>query len=344
MADIFLSYAREDQETARLFADGLEAAGLTVWWDVTLRSGEAYDEVTEEALREAKAVVVLWSRNSVDSRWVRAEATHGDKNKILAPAMIEPCERPILFELTQAAELFDWKGDLNDPAWNEFVDDLRKLIAAGEAAATAPAQAQPAPRPTRTRRFTIPNLAQWALAGAVLIAAGAFLVGPRLAPQAVAPTTAAVDPHRLAECNELRAQNVEMQARSARFAQSDLAARATSVSALIAGGKSGSDIYYAAIEDTATPLGDYAYLSHYWEVFGACVNDATLRFDAIASEAPFPEAFWNQTRDLRHLFARNWRGQGRVLPDFMSNFAELCGSYRAQRARADPYDTLDCTL
>jgi hypothetical protein len=73
--DIFLSYNREDQATAQRFAERFEAAGMSVWWDVTLRSGEAYDEVTEEALRTAKAVVVLWSPRSVVSRWVRAEAT-----------------------------------------------------------------------------------------------------------------------------------------------------------------------------------------------------------------------------------------------------------------------------
>ena len=58
MPDIFLSYNREDQATAQRFARAFEAQGFSVWWDVTLRSGEAYDEVTEEALKTAKAVVV----------------------------------------------------------------------------------------------------------------------------------------------------------------------------------------------------------------------------------------------------------------------------------------------
>ena len=103
-ADIFLSYNREDSDTARRFAEGLEREGFSVWWDQTLRSGEAYDEVTEAALKSAKAVVVLWSPRSVVSRWVLAEATIADRNKTLVPVMIEPCERPIMFELTQTAE------------------------------------------------------------------------------------------------------------------------------------------------------------------------------------------------------------------------------------------------
>ena len=74
--------------------------GLTVWWDAALRSGEAYDQVTEQALSEAKAVVVLWSPRSVGSRWVRAEATQADRLDTLVPVMIEACKRPIMFELS----------------------------------------------------------------------------------------------------------------------------------------------------------------------------------------------------------------------------------------------------
>jgi hypothetical protein len=73
-----------------------DAQDFSVWWDVTLRSGEAYDRVTEEALRTAKAVVVLWSKRSVTSRWVRAEATLANRNGTLLPAMIETCDLPPL--------------------------------------------------------------------------------------------------------------------------------------------------------------------------------------------------------------------------------------------------------
>jgi TolB-like protein len=140
--DIFLSYTREDQATAQRFAEAFEAQGFTVWWDVTLRSGEAYDTVTEEALRTAKAVVVLWSKRSVASRWVRAEATLADRNRTLVPATIEPCERPIMFELTQTADLSRWAGDGHNRAWRAFLADVRCFVEAGAAA-------HPEPRPTQ---------------------------------------------------------------------------------------------------------------------------------------------------------------------------------------------------
>jgi TolB-like protein/Tfp pilus assembly protein PilF len=152
--DIFLSYNREDAATAKRFADAFSAEGLEVWWDATLRSGEAYDEVTEAALRGAKAVVVLWSPRSVVSRWVRAEATIADRCKTLVPVMIEPCERPIMFELTQTAELSHWTGDSGDRAWQSLLNDVRRFvgreaparIAPALAAAVEPPPAQPGER------------------------------------------------------------------------------------------------------------------------------------------------------------------------------------------------------
>ena len=137
MPDIFLSYSRDDQATARRFAEGFEREGFSVWWDQTLSAGEAYDEVTEKVLNEAKAVVVLWSKTSVVSRWVRAEATQANGNKTLVPVMIEPCKRPIMFELTHTAELGHWQGGSEDRAWLTFLGDVRRFVE-GNVASTQP--------------------------------------------------------------------------------------------------------------------------------------------------------------------------------------------------------------
>ena len=163
--DIFLSYNREDQVAARRFADAFAAAGLKVWWDSNLRSGQSYDEVTETALRQAKAVVVLWSPRSAVSRWVRAEATLADRAKTLIPVTIEPCERPIMFELTQTADLSHWDGDPGDRAWLALIADVRMMIdrdaGLAEAAPELPGTALPSPAPASKRgeRGTAPSLA-----------------------------------------------------------------------------------------------------------------------------------------------------------------------------------------
>ncbi len=134
MADIFLSYSRDDLAIARRFAEAFEREGFSVWWDQTINPGDVYDRVTEKALQDARAVVVLWSKRSVQSHWVRAEATQAHSNGTLVPVMIENCKRPIMFELTQTAELSNWNGDANDPAWQSYVAGLRRFIQKDRAA------------------------------------------------------------------------------------------------------------------------------------------------------------------------------------------------------------------
>ena len=62
MADVMISYARADQDAARILARRLAADGFDVWFDREIPPGETFDEVIDRALREARKVVVLWSR------------------------------------------------------------------------------------------------------------------------------------------------------------------------------------------------------------------------------------------------------------------------------------------
>ena len=70
------------------------------------------------------------------SHWVRAEATIADRCKTLVPVTIEACERPIMFELTQTAELSHWTGDAGDQAWQAFLGDVREFVAKDAAPST----------------------------------------------------------------------------------------------------------------------------------------------------------------------------------------------------------------
>ena len=128
MPDVFLSYSHTDRDAVQRFAAAFEAQGLEVWWDNILRSGESFDEKIEQALRQAKAVVVLWSNTSVASRWVRAEATLADRNKTLVPVMIESCDRPIMFELTHTVDLAHWQGAQEDRVWQALLADVFRLV------------------------------------------------------------------------------------------------------------------------------------------------------------------------------------------------------------------------
>src|SRR6186713_407573 len=164
MPDVFLSYCREDQPVARRFAEGLERDGFSVWWDQSLSAGESFDKVTEKALKDARAVVVLWSKRSVESRWVRSEATLADRYGTLVPVTIEECDRPVMFELTHTADLANWRGDPADPRWRSFVAGLRSAMGTTEMSDSVSATTQatpviaPAALPSRLPR----RMAAWA--------------------------------------------------------------------------------------------------------------------------------------------------------------------------------------
>lgn len=85
MADIFISYAKEDQSRARLLAALLEAQGYTVWWDTSLLSGDNFRRRIMTELGKARAVIVIWTRNSVASDWVQSEAGRGHASRVLIP-------------------------------------------------------------------------------------------------------------------------------------------------------------------------------------------------------------------------------------------------------------------
>jgi TolB-like protein len=130
LTDVFLSYGHDDAATARRFAEALEREGFTVWWDAALRSGDAFDAAIEAALKRAKAVIVLWSKSSVESRWVRAEATLAEKRGSLVPVMIGPCDLPIMFQLTHTVDLGHWQGTPEDLAWRALLADVRRFVEA----------------------------------------------------------------------------------------------------------------------------------------------------------------------------------------------------------------------
>jgi hypothetical protein len=53
MAEIFLSYAKEDRDVARKLSSMLEHAGWSVWWDRRIPAGRTGHDVLEEALLNA---------------------------------------------------------------------------------------------------------------------------------------------------------------------------------------------------------------------------------------------------------------------------------------------------
>lgn len=125
MPDVFLSYARADESQARRLAEALESRGWSVFWDRRILDGEDFSVTIQHALDDARCIVVLWSRTSVASRFVRDEATEGINGR-LVPALIEAVKQPLGFRQIQAADLSDWQGL---PTHEEFQRLVRSIAA-----------------------------------------------------------------------------------------------------------------------------------------------------------------------------------------------------------------------
>jgi hypothetical protein len=129
MADIFISYANEDKETAARLAGFLESLGWSVWWDRRIPAGRTWRSVLQEALRDMRCMIALWSRDSVESSWVAEEAEEARKlGKTLVPILIQRVEPPIGFRTIQAADLVNWDGSHDDPAAKMLIADLESLL------------------------------------------------------------------------------------------------------------------------------------------------------------------------------------------------------------------------
>jgi len=124
MPDVFISYAREDRDRARLLADALQDRGWSVWWDRKIVAGQAFDQTIEQQLETASSVVVLWSAHSISSEWVRNEAGLASEREVLVPALIENVKQPLEFRRRQAADLTRWTGDPADPEFQALCDGI----------------------------------------------------------------------------------------------------------------------------------------------------------------------------------------------------------------------------
>lgn len=128
MADVFISFSHEDVRTAEQLATFLTAKGHTVWWDRKLQVGRDFDREIEVRIGEAKAVVVVWSTTSVDSRWVRTEAGEAlDQGKLL-PIQIDTCRVPMEFRRIQTAQLVEWDGSGDHPELNKLLVGLTSAL------------------------------------------------------------------------------------------------------------------------------------------------------------------------------------------------------------------------
>ncbi|UPT61807.1 MAG: DUF805 domain-containing protein [Hyphomonadaceae bacterium JAD_PAG50586_4] len=162
MADIFISYAREDRAAAERIARGLNGMGLEVFWDTEIPPGQTWADYIEGKLTQCRAVIVLWSGSSTKSQWVREEARMGREKAKLIPVLLDGTPAPFGFGEVQAADLSAWTGDQNHADWVRFSRAVYATARGADApppAAPQPQAAWSAPAPAAAPAWSDPRVA-----------------------------------------------------------------------------------------------------------------------------------------------------------------------------------------
>src|SRR5262245_19566762 len=154
MADIFISYSKADHALALKLSAFLEAEGWTVWWDKSLAAADLYRDEIMKQLATARAVITIWSPNSVRSDWVRAEAgTAKNEGKLI------PVKTPDVAY-----------GDIPLPFGEMHTENLEasQLIRAAVVAQLAKPAVEPSAVALLTKGFKYELLTWWGIIGGAI--------------------------------------------------------------------------------------------------------------------------------------------------------------------------------
>ncbi len=135
MTDVFISYSRTIEAQAERIAGALTALGYDIWRDDQLPAHKAYTDVTEEHLRGAKAVLVLWTAEAVKSQWVRAEAEVARLAGTLVQLSLDGAVPPLPFNQIQCADMNGWDGEAEAVGWRKVLASIADLTGAAATAA-----------------------------------------------------------------------------------------------------------------------------------------------------------------------------------------------------------------
>jgi len=155
---VFVSHASEDKERFVMeFATKLRNNGVDAWFDKweMLLGDSLVEKIFEEGLKEAKAVIIVLSKHSVNKPWVKEELNTSVVNKIskgtkIIPVVLDKCEVPESLKSTL------WET-INDT--NNYKESLDRIIASIFGITSKPSLGQ-APSYTQHVLAQIPGLTQ----------------------------------------------------------------------------------------------------------------------------------------------------------------------------------------
>lgn len=128
MADIFISYAREDEARIRDLVVALEQQRWSVFWDRQIPAGQSWHGYIGQALMDARCVIVAWSHYSLASQFVIEEAEEGKQRGILVPVLLDPVQPPFGFRTIHSADLTEWRLNLQSLQLLQLIKDIEGVL------------------------------------------------------------------------------------------------------------------------------------------------------------------------------------------------------------------------
>ena len=177
MVDVFISYSRTDLAAVTRLAEAVEAEGYDVWWDADLPPHLSYGEVITAKIGMAKAAIVVWSKDSAASQWVRAEADMARNQNKLVQTAIDNVMPPLPFNQIQFAELGNWRGEPEHPGWRKVKASLSDLVGRPADPAAPPLHRAPVREPVAPPPPA--KASKWPLYAGIAIAVVALLFAGR---------------------------------------------------------------------------------------------------------------------------------------------------------------------
>lgn len=127
---VFISHASEDKERfVSEFATKLRKKGIDAWldkWEM-LPGDSLIGKIFDEGIKNAQAIIIILSKNSINKPWVREELNAGMVKKIesgtkLIPVIIDECDVPQCLKTT----LWERINDLNNyqESFNKIINSI----------------------------------------------------------------------------------------------------------------------------------------------------------------------------------------------------------------------------
>src|SRR5262245_54227800 len=153
MSHVFVSYSRSTPAPAQRVVEALRSIGYDVWWDDELPVHRTFSPYLQERLDAAKAIVVIWTKDAIDSDYVRAEAEAGRSARKLVQVSADGTPPPLPFNQTQYVN-FGLSDTFDAPAWRKVVASIAELTSGAAVRPSTPKDARIAP-PAQARSLLI---------------------------------------------------------------------------------------------------------------------------------------------------------------------------------------------